>query len=124
MKWGTGKTILLVEDNVLNAKMLAGVLEANGCRVLHALDGRSALAAARAEGPHMVLMDIQLPGSSGLEVARWFKDDPALRHIPVVAVSAFIEEIAAQDFVDAGLAAACAKPILVDNLMATLRQVG
>jgi two-component system cell cycle response regulator DivK len=120
--WGTGKTILVVEDNILNVKLLAGILAAHGCRVVHAGDGRAALALARADHPDVVLMDIQLPGNSGLEVARWFKDDVGLSRIPVVAVSAFVEQVAAQELANAGVAAACAKPIKVSDLMTTLRQ--
>src|SRR5690606_37475306 len=99
------------------------ILAANGFRVLHALDGQMALELARKDRPDIVLMDIQLPGSSGLEVARWFKEDAELNTIPVVALSAFIEQIRSEELRAAGVAATCAKPVLHDTLMSTLRAV-
>jgi two-component system cell cycle response regulator DivK len=121
--WGTGKTVLLVEDNVLNVKLLSDILAADGFRVLHASDGCTAIDLARKDRPDIVLMDIQLPGNSGLEVARWFKDDPILTGIPVIAISAFIEQIRREDLRAAGVVATCAKPVLADNLMSALRAV-
>lgn len=121
--WGTGKTVLVVEDNPLNVKLLTDILAANGFRVLPALDGQMALELARKDRPDIVLMDIQLPGSSGLEVARWFKEDAELNTIPVVALSAFIEQIRSEELRAAGVAATCAKPVLHDTLMSTLRAV-
>jgi two-component system cell cycle response regulator DivK len=121
--WGTGKTVLLVEDNVLNVKLLSDILSADGFRVLHAPDGCAAIDLARKDRPDVVLMDIQLPGNSGLEVARWFKDDASLTGIPVIAISAFIEQIKREDLRAAGVVATCAKPVLADNLMSALRAV-
>ena len=121
--WGTGKTVLLVEDNVLNVKLLSDILSADGFRVLHAPDGCAAIDLARKDRPDVVLMDIQLPGNSGLEVARWFKDDASLTGIPVIAISAFIEQIRREDLRAAGVVATCAKPVLADNLMSALRAV-
>lgn len=121
--WGTGKTVLVVEDNVLNVKLVSDILAADGFRVLHALDGHAALDLARRDRPDIVLMDIQLPGNSGLEVARWFKDDAGLAAIPVVAISAFIEQIRREDLRAAGVVATCAKPVLARNLMSALRAV-
>ena len=121
--WGTGKTVLLVEDNVLNVKLLSDILAADGFRVLHAPDGCTAIDLARKDRPDIVLMDIQLPGNSGLEVARWFKDDASLAGIPVIAISAFIEQIRREDLRAAGVVATCAKPVLADNLMSALRAV-
>ena len=121
--WGTGKTVLLVEDNVLNVKLLNDILAADGFRVLHASDGCAAIELARRDRPDIVLMDIQLPGNSGLEVARWFKDDASLAGIPVIAISAFIEQIKREDLRDAGVVATCSKPVLAANLMSALRAV-
>jgi len=82
------KKILIVEDNDLNLKFFRDFLEAHGYTIVHTMDGREALALIREHGPDLILMDIQLPGVSGLEVAKWIKADEAMKSIPVVAVTA------------------------------------
>ena len=86
-KW-EGKTILVVEDNELNMKLFNDLLEAHGYRVVQTRDGLSALDMARKHMPDLILMDIQLPEVSGLEVTKWLKEDDDLQSIPVIAVSA------------------------------------
>lgn len=83
------KTILIVEDNELNMKLFHDLLEAHGYRVIEARTGPQGLAAARAESPDLILMDIQLPEISGLQVTQEIVKDPAIAHIPVIAVTAF-----------------------------------
>ena len=83
------KTILIVEDNELNMKLFNDLLERSGHATLRAKTGVEAVALARAHNPDLILMDIQLPEVSGLQVTRWIKDDPALSAIPVIAVTAF-----------------------------------
>jgi two-component system, cell cycle response regulator DivK len=85
----SSKVILIVEDNELNMKLFHDLLDAHGYTTLQTRNGREALELARAHRPSLILMDIQLPEVSGLEVTRWLKDDPDLRDIPVVAVTAF-----------------------------------
>ncbi len=119
----TGKTVLIVEDNVLNMKLIKAILDASGFRVLSAGNGRDAMAMARDDRPDVVLMDVQLPEASGLEVTRWFKADDALAGIPVVAVSAFLDDLDQDDVAAAGFAGTCAKPVAAANLLATLRAV-
>lgn len=119
----TAKTVLIVEDNVLNMKLITAILDASGFRVLSAGNGRDAVAMARGDRPDVVLMDVQLPEASGLEVTRWFKADHSLADIPVVAVSAFLDDLDADDVAAAGFAATCAKPVAASNLLATLRAV-
>jgi two-component system cell cycle response regulator DivK len=86
---GSTKTVLVVEDNDLNLKLFNDLLEASGYNVLQTKDGMEALGLARQHRPDMILMDIQLPGISGLEVTRRLKDAETLKSIPVVAVTAF-----------------------------------
>lgn len=117
------KTVLIVEDNVLNMKLITAILSASGFRVMSAVNGRDAVAMARGERPDVVLMDVQLPEASGLEVTRWFKADNDLSDIPVIAVSAFLDDLDAGDVAAAGFAATCAKPVAAANLLATLRAV-
>src|SRR3546814_11065727 len=83
------KTVLIVEDNELNMKLFNDLLEAHGYRTLKTRDGIQALSIAREHRPDLILMDIQLPEVSGLEVTKWLKEDDNLRRIPVIAVTAF-----------------------------------
>ena len=79
------KTVLIVEDNELNMKLFRDLLEAHGYHTSGTSNGFEALDLVRKLRPDLVLMDIQLPQVSGLDVTRWIKDDPELRAIPVAA---------------------------------------
>jgi two-component system cell cycle response regulator DivK len=83
------KTVLVVEDNELNMKLFNDLLEAHGYAVIQARTGPEALAAARRQPPDLILMDIQLPEVSGLQVTQEILKDPRLADIPVIAVTAF-----------------------------------
>lgn len=85
----TLKTVLVVEDNELNMKLFNDLLEAHGYAVMQARTGPEALAAARRQPPDLILMDIQLPEISGLQVTQEILKDPRLSDIPVIAVTAF-----------------------------------
>src|SRR5436305_8177958 len=84
---GMAKTVLIVEDNELNMKLFRDLLEAHGYQTSGTSNGFEALDLVRKLRPDLILMDIQLPQVSGLEVTRWIKDDPELRAIPAVAVA-------------------------------------
>jgi two-component system cell cycle response regulator DivK len=83
------KTVLIVEDNELNMKLFHDLLDAHGYETLQTRNGVEALQLAREHHPDLILMDIQLPEVSGLEVTKWLKEDDHLREIPVIAVTAF-----------------------------------
>jgi len=83
------KTVLVVEDNELNMKLFNDLLEAHGYLVMQARTGPEALAAAREGRPDLILMDIQLPEISGLQVTQEILKDPELADVPVIAVTAF-----------------------------------
>src|SRR6201998_3696753 len=83
------KKVLIVEDNELNMKLFHDLLDAQGYETLQTREGLQALGLARQHRPDLILMDIQLPEISGLEVTKWLKEDDELSHIPVVAVTAF-----------------------------------
>src|SRR3979411_3413248 len=83
------KTVLIVEDNELNMKLLHDLLEAHGYGAVGTRNGFEALDLARKHRPDLIIMDIQLPEVSGLEVTKWLKDDPELKAIPAVAGTAF-----------------------------------
>lgn len=83
------KTVLIVEDSELNMKLFNDLLEAFGYRTVKTRDGRQALPLAREHTPDLIIMDIQLPEISGLEITDRLKKDAALKAIPVVAVTVF-----------------------------------
>ena len=76
------KTVLIVEDNELNMKLFNDLVETRGCRIVQTRSGIEAVELARLHHPDLILMDIQLPEVSGLEVTQWLKDDEELRSIP------------------------------------------
>jgi two-component system, cell cycle response regulator DivK len=115
------KTILIVEDNELNMKLFHDLLTAQGYAILQTGEGLEALELARRHAPDLVLMDIQLPAISGLEVTRWLKEEPALAHIPVVAITAFAMRGDEARILEGGCEAYIAKPISVSHFLATIQ---
>lgn len=114
------KTVLIVEDNELNMKLFADILESRGYATLRTGEGLEALELARAWRPDLILMDIQLPAISGLEVTRWIKEEPDLATIPVVAVTAFAMRGDEDRIKDAGCEAYIAKPISIRSFLETI----
>ncbi len=114
------RTVLIVEDNELNMKLFNDLLEAHGYRVLQTREGLSALDIAREHKPDLILMDIQLPEVSGIEVTKWLKEDDDLRSIPVVAVTAFAMKGDEQKIREGGCEAYISKPISVTSFLATI----
>jgi len=117
-----GKTVLIVEDNELNMKLFHDLLEAHGYGTVGTRNGIEALDLARRHRPDLILMDIQLPEVSGLEVTKWLKDDPELRAIPVVAVTAFAMKGDEERIREGGCEAYLSKPISVAKFIDTVRQ--
>ena len=116
------KTVLIVEDNELNMKLFNDLLYAQGYRTLQTQDGMNALEIARREMPDLILMDIQLPEVSGLEVTKWLKEEDDLRHIPVIAVTAFAMKGDEEKIRDGGCEDYIAKPISVVDFLATVKR--
>ena len=116
------KTVLIVEDNDLNMKLFHDLLDAHGYQTLQTREGLKALELAREHHPDLILMDIQLPEVSGLEVTKWLKEDDALRDIPVVAVTAFAMKGDEERIREGGCEAYISKPISVTNFMDTVRE--
>ncbi len=114
------KTILIVEDNELNMKLFNDLLEAHGYATLQTKDGIEALKIAREHHPDLILMDIQLPEISGLEVTKWLKEDPDLKGIPVIAVTAFAMKGDEEKIRQGGCEAYLAKPISVTRFIETV----
>jgi two-component system, cell cycle response regulator DivK len=116
------KKILIVEDNDLNMKLFCDLLEAHDYATVQARDGSSVMEIARREMPDLILMDIQLPEVSGLEVTKWLKQDEQLKPIPVIAVTAFAMKGDEERIRDGGCEAYIAKPISVLRFIETIRQ--
>ena len=116
----TQKTVLIVEDNELNMKLFNDLLEAHGYRTIQTRSGNEALDLARNNRINLILMDIQLPGVSGLEVIRWLKDDETLRKIPVVAITAFAMKGDEEKIRQGGCEAYLSKPISVVKFLETV----
>ena len=115
------KTVLIVEDNELNMKLFNDLLEANGYRTLKTANGVEAVELARAHKPDLILMDIQLPEVSGLDVTRWIKADEELKSIPVVAITAFAMKGDEERIREGGCEAYLSKPISVSKFIETVR---
>ncbi len=116
------KTVLIVEDNELNKKLFHDLLEAQGYQTLETREGLQALSLARKHRPDLILMDIQLPEISGLEVTKWLKEDDDLATIPVIAVTAFAMKGDEERIREGGCEAYLSKPISVGLFLSTVRK--
>jgi two-component system cell cycle response regulator DivK len=116
------KTVLIVEDNELNMKLFNDLLEAHGYATLKTADGIEAIELARTHRPDLILMDIQLPEISGLEVTKWLKDDEELAHIPIIAVTAFAMKGDEERIRQGGCEAYISKPISVMHFLETVKK--
>ncbi|TAN56025.1 MAG: response regulator [Magnetospirillum sp.] len=114
------KSVLIVEDNDLNMKLFNDLLQANGYTTLQTKDGREAMDIARKHRPDLILMDIQLPEISGLEITKMLKDDEELKHIPVIAVTAFAMKGDEEKIREGGCEGYIAKPISVSSFLQTV----
>jgi two-component system, cell cycle response regulator DivK len=114
------KTVLIVEDNELNMKLFNDLVETRGHRIVQTRSGIEAVELARKHRPDLILMDIQLPEVSGLEVTQWLKDDEELKTIPVVAVTAFAMKGDEEKILQGGCEAYLSKPISVAKFFETL----
>ena len=117
------KKVLIVEDNDLNLKLFRDLLGANGYRTVETKEGIEAIAMTRNVLPDLIIMDIQLPEVSGIEVTKWLKEDEDLAHIPVVAVTAFAMKGDEERIRDAGAEGYVSKPISVLKFVEAVRSL-
>lgn len=115
------KRILVVEDNDLNRKLFCDVLKANGHEVVPVADGQNVLSTATRFAPDLVIMDIQLPNISGIDLIAQLKADSALANVPVLAVTAYAGKGDEERIRDAGAADYLAKPVSIGPFMAAVR---
>ncbi len=116
------KTVLVVEDNDINMKLLHDVLEVHGYNVLQAKDGMEGWRIAREHRPDLILMDIQLPSISGLEATKRLKADETLKSIPVIAITAFAMAGDKEKFLEGGCDAYIPKPISLPSFLQTVER--
>ena len=111
------KKVLIVEDNELNMKLFHDLLEANGISSVETREGKKAVEMAREHKPDLILMDIQLPEISGLDVTRMLKQDEGLAGIPVIAVTAFAMKGDEEKIREGGCEDYISKPISVSDFI-------
>ena len=117
------KRIMVDEDNDLNRKLFCDVLKSQGFTVEPVGDGLEALDKARAFVPNLMIMDIQLPNISGLELIEGAKADPLLRAIPVLAVTAYAGKGDEERIREAGADGYLAKPVSIGPFMAAVKRL-
>jgi two-component system cell cycle response regulator DivK len=116
-----GEKILVVEDNELNLKLFCDLLRAHGYSVEPVRDGREAMDRARAFEPDLVIMDIQMPHITGLEIIEQLKGDEALKRTPIMAVTAYAAKGDEERIRDAGAEGYVSKPISVVRFVEAVR---
>lgn len=116
------KKILIVEDNDLNLKLFRDLLTAHGYDTIETKDGLEAITLTKSENPDLILMDIQLPEISGLDVTRRLKADGSICQIPIIAVTAFAMKDDEEKILAAGCEAYLSKPISIAAFMETIRR--
>ena len=118
----SGKLILHVEDNEYNRKIIRHLLSKNSYEIMEAHNGEAALDALARQRPDLILMDVQLPKLSGLEVTRRIRADPLLAQIPVIAITSFALSGDDQLALEAGCNAYIAKPFRPRDLLEMIRR--
>ena len=117
-----GKRILVVEDHEENRRLLRDLLTSVGYELIEAVTGEEGLTMAEAEVPELILMDIQLPGMDGYEVTRRIKANPALSHIPIIAVTSYALSGDDQKALEAGCDAYVTKPFDPAELLTNIQE--
>jgi len=118
----SGKLILHVEDNEYNRKIIRDLLSKNSYEIVEAHNGEDALDALARQRPDLILMDIQLPKLSGIEVTRRIRADPLLAQIPVIAITSFALSGDDRLAIEAGCNAYIAKPFRPRDLLEVIRR--
>lgn len=116
------KKVLIVEDNELNMKLFHDLLEAHGIDTAQTSNGHEVLDLARAEKPDLILMDIQLPEISGLDITKNLKNDDELKSIPVIAVTAFAMKGDEEKIRQGGCEDYISKPISVNDFIDVIKK--
>ena len=116
------QTILYVEDNEYNRKLVRQLMSRTSYRLIEALDGETGLALAREALPNLILMDVQLPKMSGLDVTRALKSDSNTSQIPIIVITSFALSGDREKATEAGAEGYLAKPYSPRELLALVRK--
>jgi two-component system, cell cycle response regulator DivK len=119
----SAKTILYVEDNELNRKIVRDLLRHTAYRLIEAFDGEAGVAIALEQRPDLILMDVQLPKISGFEATRRLRAEPATANIPIIALTSFALSGDDQKAKEAGASNYLAKPYSPFTLLGMIRQL-
>jgi two-component system, cell cycle response regulator DivK len=119
----SAKTILYVEDNEFNLKIVRQLLSRTTYRLIEAVDGEQGVATALRDIPDLILMDIQLPKLSGLDATRQLRADPKTAHIPIVVITSFALSGDSEKAKTAGASAYLAKPYSPRELLQMIRKL-
>jgi two-component system cell cycle response regulator DivK len=114
--------ILMIEDHEENRRLLRDLLTSVGYVLLEAVNGEEGVTMAQTHRPDLILMDIQLPGVDGYETTRRIKAQPALRHIPIIAVTSYAMSGDDVKALEAGCDAYVTKPFSPRALLGTIRE--
>ena len=117
------KTILYVEDNEMNRKIVRALLKNTGYRLVEAYDGEAGVAAALAEKPSLILMDVQLPKMSGIDATKKLRADPATAAVPILVITSFALSGDEQKAKEAGATGYIAKPYSPMDLLNRIRSL-
>lgn len=116
------KKILVVEDNELNLKLFKDLLEANNFEVIENRDGKRVLELIQTEKPDIILMDIQLPDISGMDLIERIKSDELLKKIPIIAVTAFAMQEDKDNILNSGAEEYISKPISITKFLEVINK--
>src|SRR6266852_989005 len=119
----SAKTILYVEDNEVNRRLVQDLLKPTTYRLLEAPDGETGIAIARQERPDLILMDVQLPKVSGIEATRTLRGEPATANTPIIAITSFALAGDEEKATAAGATAYMAKPYSPRDLLGLIRRL-
>lgn len=116
-------TVLIIEDDTLTNKLLTNMLSYSGYSVLNAQDAEAGYQLALTHQPQFILLDLRLPGYSGLEIARAMRQQPALDATRIIAITAQMETECRDDALDAGCDHFIGKPFTLDQLRGLLDSI-
>jgi CheY-like chemotaxis protein len=116
------KRILIVEDHEDSRSILVTILQRFGYRTIEAESGIQGIEKALSEKPDLVIMDLDLPGASGLDSARAIKENPSSAHIPIIAYSAWPSQIWRKKALSVGMVDYLQKPVSWEVIKATLEK--
>ncbi len=114
------KTVMIIEDNELNMKLFDDLLQSQGYNTVQNMDGKDILKLVRNHRPDLILMDVQLPGVSGVDITKTIKADAELKSIPVIAVTAFAMKGDEERIMEGGFNGYLSKPISIPLFLETI----